>query len=94
MPVGVSMIEAKPEIVMQVSLTLHPWELPEGPGKRFCMFIWEQNSSLCGCCLFKVARGSDSGTTVAESTIEELRLLFAKWGTPVQINLTVCFPSF
>eukprot|EP00731_Ephydatia_muelleri_P034387 Em0057g19a len=69
--------------------TLHPWEFPEGPGKRIHIDFagpFENKTLLCVVDAYsKWPEVVTMEKTTAESTIEELRLLVARWGIPVQI---------
>lgn len=63
--------------------TLHPWELPDGSGKRIHLDFAspvEVNMLLSCGCILKVARSSANEGHNAEYTIEEVRTLFARGG--------------
>ena len=80
-------------------LTLHPWEFPEGPGKRIHIDFagpFENKTLLCvvdACSKWPEVLTMEK--TTAESTIEELRLLFARWGAYLfKLSLTMAHNLF
>eukprot|EP00731_Ephydatia_muelleri_P020855 Em0013g582a len=68
---------------------LHPWELPEGPWKRIHIdFAGPVEGKMLLVAIDAYSKWPEvvvMGDTSAESTVEEVRALFARWGIPSQV---------